>query len=143
MELSGGALAEPRTVACRPWGNSPGQYHADLGKLAQGRYQVRVAGAGKDEVSGVAAFDVRGNLREQLDVAAQPEDMAWIARESGGEVLENLDPASLASQFEEHLSRSRPERIARATAWDRWWVLTGALTLWGMAWGVRRWSGLT
>ena len=59
-----------RTVACRPWGNAPGQYHADFGRLAEGRYRVRVVGADKDETSAEAAFDVRGNLKERLDVAA-------------------------------------------------------------------------
>jgi hypothetical protein len=142
IELSGGPLARPQTTPCRPWGNSPGQYHAELGKLPEGHYQVRVGGAGKEEVSGVAVFDVRGNLRERLDVAAQPETMSWIARESGAVALDQADPSSLARQFEGYLSRSRPERTARTTAWDRWWVLLGAFALWGTAWGVRRWSGL-
>ena len=88
VELSGPALAEPQTVACKPWGNAPGQYHADLGRLAEGRYRVRVVGAAKDETSAEAAFDVRGNLKERLDVAARPANMTWIAQASGGAELE-------------------------------------------------------
>jgi hypothetical protein len=142
IELSGAAIAEPQTVPCKPWGNTPGQYHADLGRLAEGHYRLRVAGAGKEETSAETAFEVRGNLRERLDVKAQPATMAWIAQSSGGAVLEQADPGTLARQFDEHLVRSRPERIVRTPAWDRWWVLVGVFAIWGTSWGLRRWSGL-
>ena len=129
-------------MACKPWGNAPGQYHADLGRLAEGRYRVRVVGAGKDETSAEAAFDVRGNLKERLDVAAQPANMTWIAQASGGAELERAEPQDVAKLFDEHIQRSRPERVIRTAAWDRWWLLVGALALWGTTWGLRRWSGL-
>ncbi len=142
IELSGPAPAQPQTVVCKPWGNAPGQYHADLGRLGEGRYRVRVAGAAKDETSAEAAFDVRGNLKERLDVAARPANMAWIAQASGGAELEQAEPRDVARLFDEHLQRSRPERVIRTAAWDRWWLLVGAFALWGTTWGLRRWSGL-
>jgi hypothetical protein len=140
--LSGGTLSEPQTVVCKPWGNVPGQYHADLGALAEGRYRIRVEGAGKNETAAEAAVDVRGNLQERLELSAQPALMKWIADASGGRVLDSADPASLARHFEEHLVRSRPERILRTPVWDRWWMLVSALALWGVTWGLRRRSGL-
>jgi hypothetical protein len=142
VELPGSATAPPQTVDCKPMGNLPGQYQADLGRLPEGRYRVRVAGAAKDESSAEAAFDVRGNLKERLDVKARPEEMAWIAQTSGGAVLERADPRELAQKFDEHIQRSRPERIFRTAAWDRWWLLLGAFGLWAATWGIRRWSGL-
>jgi hypothetical protein len=142
LEVSGPALAKPQAVACRPGGIAPGQYHADLGRLPEGRYRIRVVGAEKGETSAEAALDVRGNLKERLELTARPELMRWIADASGGEALSSADPATLARLFEAHLSRSRPERIIRAPAWDRWWVLAGAFALWGLSWGLRRRSGL-
>ena len=68
--------------------------------------------------------------------------MKWIADASGGRVLDSADPASLARQFEEHLVRSRPERVLRTPVWDRWWMLVSALVLWSVTWGLRRRSGL-
>jgi hypothetical protein len=141
LELTGPGK-EQRTVSCQPFGTAPGQFHADLGQLAEGRYRVRVVGATKNETSAEAAFDVRGNLKERLDVAAQPANMKWIAESSGGSVLEPAEPQNLARMFDEHIQRSRPERVMRTSAWDRWWLLVGGFALWGTAWGVRRWTGL-
>ncbi len=126
VELAGPAPAQSQTVACKPWGNASGQYHADLGRLAEGRYRVRVVGAGKAETATEAAFDVRGNLKERLDIAARPADMAWIAQVSGGAALEEAGPQDVAKVFDEHIQRSRPERVIRTAAWDRWWLLVGA-----------------
>ncbi len=142
IELSGPALAQPQTVACKPLGSAPGQYLADFGRLGEGRYRVRVAGAGKDETAAEAAFDVRGNLKERLDVDAQPANMTRIAQDSGGAELAQAEPQELAKRFDEHIQRSRPERVIRTAAWDRWWLLVGAFALWGTTWGLRRWSGL-
>ena len=142
VELAGGSLPSPRIANCVPRGNFPGQFYAGLGRLPEGRYSLRVLGIDKKELSGVAAFDVRGNLAERLDVRAQPNAMKLIAQDSGGAVLETLDPQMLAQQFDQHLSRTRPERTAQTMAWDRWWVLLGAFAIWGAAWGLRRRSGL-
>ncbi len=142
VELSGAAIGKPRTIFCVPRGATPGQYHVPLGRLPEGQYVARVVGAEKDELSGVTAFDVQGNLKERLDVAARPDVMKFIAAESGGAVLEDSDVARLQRQFDEHLARSRPQRVTRVTAWDRWWVLIFAFGVWGVAWGLRRRAGL-
>ncbi len=142
VELLGGSGERPQSFSCVPRGNYPGQYYAGLGRLPEGRYSLRVLGVDKNELSAVAAFDVRGNLAERLEVRAQPDLMKLIAQQSGGAVLESPEPRQLAQQFEQHLSRSRPERTAQTMAWDRWWVLLGAFAIWGAAWGVRRRSGL-
>jgi hypothetical protein len=140
IELSGGALTQPRSVAALPSGTDPGQFRVVFGKLPEGRYTARVAGA-RDAAASVA-FDVRGNLAERLDVRAEPALMKLIAETSGGAVLDDPDPRTLAEHFDRHLVQTRPERIVRAMAWDRWWMLAVALGIWGSAWALRRWSGL-
>ena len=141
IELAGGSLDQPKLVTPEPSGSDPGQFRVPFGRLPEGRYSARVAGAAGD-VSSVTAFDVRGNLAERLDVRAQPELMKLVAEKSSGVVLDRDDPSLLAEQFDRHLSQSRPERVARTLAWDRWWILAGVLAVWGTAWGLRRWSGL-
>ena len=141
-KTSAPAAAAPRVFTCVPRGDYPGQYSAGLGRLPEGRYSLSVVGADKGDVSAVAAFNVRENLTERLDLAAQPGVMRMIAQASGGAVLETVEPGLLARHFDRHLSRSRPERTTQTTAWDRWWVLLGAFTLWGVAWGLRRNWGL-
>ena len=142
VELSGGTLERPRSFRCVRHGDYPGQYHVALGPLPEGRYSLRVPGMKKDDLSGVAAFDVRSNLVERLDVRAQPNTMKLIAEESGGAVLDTAQPHLLAEQFDQHLRRTRPDRMVQTMAWDRWWALLGAFAIWGAAWGLRRRSGL-
>ncbi len=142
VELTGGVLAQPKVFTPVPAGSDPGQFRVAFGRLAEGRYWARVAGAGAVKGASVAAFDVRGNLAERLDVRAQPNLMKLAAEKSGGGVLEDDDPARLAEKFDAHLVETRPERVTRTTAWDRWWVLAGVMVFWGSAWGLRRWSGL-
>jgi hypothetical protein len=53
------------------------------------------------------------------------------------------DPAIIVKQtFDAHQARTRPERVRRITAWDRWWVMGAILLVWGVAWGLRRSGGL-
>jgi hypothetical protein len=141
VELSGGTLEKPRRVEPVPSGG-PGQYRLGFGRLAEGHYKARVVGGPENDVSGVAEFDVRGNLRERLDVEAQPNIMRMIADLSGGEKFSGKDLKVVAHRFDEHLVRSRPARSTQSMAWDRWWVLLGVFSLWGFAWGLRRWSGV-
>jgi hypothetical protein len=142
VELSGAALDRPKLTVCVPRGNYPGQYYVSWGRLPEGHYSARVAGIEKNEVSGMIDFDVQGNLTERLDVRAQPNLMKFLADQSGGAVLESVDPALLARHVEQHLSQSRPTRTAQTMAWDRWWVLLAAFGLWAAAWSYRRHSGL-
>ncbi len=140
VKLTGKTLKQPRLLSATPVGNYPGQFRVVFGRLAEGTYQAQVVGS--TDASATTAFDVRGNLTERLDVAAKPDVLGWIARRSGGAMLEDGDPDRLARCFEEHLQQSRPQRSSRVGLWDRWWVLLGAFGLWGVAWGLRRTSGL-
>jgi hypothetical protein len=142
VELSGGPLGRPQTFACVPQGSYPGQYHVVLGRLGEGRYALRVLGAAARDPSAATAIEVRQSTAERLDVRAQPATMAMIAQESGGAVLEKVEPQLLAHQFHQYLAHTRPQRTARTMAWDRWWALTGALVVWAAAWSLRRRSGL-
>jgi hypothetical protein len=141
VELTGGDLQKPRRVTPVPSG-APGQYRVAFGRLAEGHYRAVVVGAPESDVSGVTEFDVRGNLGERLDVAAQPEVLQMIARETGGDEFSDKDLNVLAKRFDEHLLRTRPARTTQSLAWDRWWVLAGVFSVWGCCWGLRRWSGV-
>ena len=141
VELSGDALEEPRLFTPVP-SNYPGQFRVPFGQLPQGRYWARAEDAADSEVSAMSSFDVRGNLKEQLEVQARPDLMRLVADTSGGLVLDEPDPRIIAEHFEHHLVRIRPERIRRTMAWDRWWILVAALAFSGTAWGLRRRCGL-
>ncbi len=143
VTLGGTAFSKPKSFTPVPAGDSPGRYRIDFGRLPEGQYRAVVAGAGDNEVSAVAAFDVRrGNLNELLQVEAKPQQMKFIAEQSGGAILDSSDADAFAGQFDLHLSKSRPDRMSQTTAWDRWWVLIAAFSLWGVTWGIRRYSGL-
>jgi hypothetical protein len=141
VELTGGALEKSRRISPIPSGG-PGQYRIGFGRLAEGHYKASVVGGPENDVSGVVEFDVRGNLRERLDVAAQPEVMRMIAEQSGGEEFAGKDINLLAKRFDEHLLRTQPARTTQNMAWDRWWILLGVFSLWSCTWGLRRWSGV-
>jgi hypothetical protein len=118
-------------------------YQVYFGRLEAGQYQAVLADGGDTTGrSRAIAFQVRPYLGEQLDVDARPDLMRRIADESGGAVLEVVEPSAIATQFSEHLARTRPERVRRITAWDRWWVLLSVVSLWASAWAIRRASGL-
>jgi hypothetical protein len=137
------------TIVPVPFGDEPGVYRVPFGPLPEGRYSASVArsdhgpqSAEHDRSVATTAFDVRTFSGEQLDVEARPDLMARIAQETDGSVFEADDLASLEEAFRRHLARSRPERIRRLTAWDRWWALMGILAIWGTAWSLRRSAGL-
>ena len=127
----------------QPLGDDPGTYRVNFGKLKAGRYAVRPAesltGMGANVQS---AFVVRDRWDEKLYLDARPDLMKRIADVSGGQVLEQADAKSFSSQFEAHLKQSRPPKYRRIPMWDRWWILSAILLLWGCCWVVRRKSGL-
>ncbi len=142
VELRGERVEGVRSVAPSPLGEEPGTFRVVFGKLPEGRYQIRVAGTPETDATTNAAFDVRSLSEEQLDLKARPDLMERIAKESGGAVLEGSRPGDLVAQFERHREQSRPARVQRLTAWDRWWVLLAVVGLWGSTWLLRRRGGL-
>jgi hypothetical protein len=120
----------------------PGQFRVVFGKLPEGRYLARIVGAEERDTGAQTAFDVRGNFTERLDVAVRTDVMKLIAQRSGGAVLPADGVLELADKFAAHQAANMPERTLRITAWDRWWVLALVIGAWGLAWGVRRRSGL-
>jgi hypothetical protein len=142
IALTSDALDESRLVEPIPLGDVGGVFRVGFGRLPAGRYTARVQGADSDDASAWTMFDVADNLKEQLEIVARPDVMQQLARRSGGAELTGDDPQEAAARFAEHLARSRPERVTRMAAWDRWWILLGAFALWSTTWGIRRWSGL-
>ena len=146
VELTGEDGSAIQKFSAVPLGDEPGVYRVPFGTLPEGRYRAAVATAdglpGVRNSSTTVAFDVRPYSAEQLDVQARPDLMARIAEQTGGAVLAPHEAESVARQFHQHLARSRPERVRRITAWDRWWILLGVFCLWSTAWGLRRSVGL-
>ena len=124
-----------------------GTYRVAFGKLPEGLYQVRLlAPAQATAETGDAAlksvFDVRNVSTEQLDLQARPDLMARIAADSGGSPLGPDAVGQLRREFERYRTVDRPPQTTRTTAWDRWWVFVGLITVWGAAWALRRSGGL-
>jgi hypothetical protein len=144
VDLTDEGSGSSRKVPLIPVGDEPGVYRVPFGVLPVGAYRAQVTGdsVGTANSSTTVAFDVRSFSAEQLDVQARPDLMARIAEQSGGAVLAARGSVSLSDQFREHLAKSRPEKVRRISAWDRWWVLAAVFAVWGTAWGLRRSAGL-
>jgi hypothetical protein len=112
-----------------------------FGKLGEGRYQAQLAGEANDPTARTI-FEVRSHADEVLELTANAGLMRRISATSGGATISASHNDDLAKKLDEHLARSRPERISKATAWDRWWVLAAVFAIWTTAWGLRRASGL-
>ena len=132
-----------QTVQPIPVGEELGVYQVFIGALPVGHYQTQLETVEAGEpVTKSVHFDVRPDLREQLEVSARPDLMQRIAEISGGEALAPADLGTLAEKFNTHIEQSRPVQYQRNTAWDRWWVLTAVLVIWSVTWGLRRRTGL-
>jgi hypothetical protein len=125
-----------------PAGDEPGTFRVSFGKLPEGRYQARIAGAPPEDAGAKTVFDVKLLSEEQLNLAARPDLMKRIADDSGGVALENDGVDTIERKFDEHMEKTRPAAIRRTTAWDRAWVLAAVLALWGITWAMRRSGGL-
>jgi hypothetical protein len=121
-------------------GDDPGVYRVSFGRLPPGQYEARVADSGPAGPS--ARFDVRAPVREQLELAARPDLLGKIAEDSGGAVLQSGSGHEVIGLFDAFQHRTRPERVRRVSAWDRWYVLLGVMGVWMVCWGIRRSGGL-
>lgn len=140
--LSGDVLSEPRTISPTADSEGLGIYRLNFGELPEGRYQASIAGRPAEKSGSQTVFDVRRLMEEELDLKARPDLMARISASTGGADLKGNAAGDIAAALTSHLERARPERIRRIAAWDRWWVLVGTLSVWVIAWGLRRNSGL-
>ena len=136
------ASGKPRTFTCVPHGDYPGQYYAGLGRLPEGRYSLNVLGPTRANCrpwppSTCAKTwpnvwtSSRGAGRDEADCPVQRRRRAGLVRAATAGPAFRPAPEPLPARTH-----------AQTTAWDRWWVLLGALTLWGAAWGLRRNWGL-
>jgi hypothetical protein len=140
--LPEGADKPAQTVKPVPAGDEPGTFRVGFGKLTEGRYQARIAGANNEDAGAKTLFDVKLLGEEQLNLAARPDLMKRIAQDSGGAAIEDDNLASIENQFNQHMEKTRPAAIRRTSAWDRAWVLIAVLALWGITWALRRSGGL-
>lgn len=132
-----------RSIQPIPVGDELGVYRVFIGTLETGHYQTQLETVedGKSVMKSVH-FDIRPDLREQLEVSSRPDLMRRIAEVSGGMALGLDELRTVADSFDTHIQQSRPVQYRRKPAWDRWWVLVGLLIIWSVSWGLRRRSGL-
>lgn len=140
VQLNGGGMN--RTEAATPIVDAPGSYRVSFGKLPEGRYTARIAGAKADDPASACVFDVRNASDEMLNLSANPQLMARVSAETGGAVLDDASAEEIARRFEGHLNQVRPPAVQRICAWDRWWILAAVLALWTVSWFARRSGGL-
>ena len=87
-------------------------------------------------VTTLAGFMVRAEGDEAVAVAARPDLMAELARETGGRLL---DENSVAKVLGDLSSRSVDVTWKRAVpVWDRWWILVPLLLVIVAEWLLRR-----
>ncbi|MCW1886323.1 glutamine amidotransferase [Luteolibacter flavescens] len=112
----------------------------------QGGYVPRIAGdvtiearyknAEGTPVTTLAGFHVQATGDEAVAVAARPDLMADLARETGGRIL---DEKSAGQVLGELSSRSVDVTWKRAVpVWDRWWILLPLLLAITAEWLLRR-----
>ena len=140
--LTGDDAGGARQIAPSPLGEEPGTFRANFGKLPEGRYEARIVQEGRESTASVVVFDVRKSLDERLNLKPRPDLMARVASETGGKVLTGSEAKTIVQGFREHLARSRPPRVSRTEAWDRWWCLGGVVIVWTLTWVLRRRGGL-
>lgn len=143
VELLADGSSEPRGARPVPAGDEPGTYRVNFGKLPEGRYHARVAGAPGDDAGVKTVFDVKLLGEEQLNLAARPDLMKRIADDSGGVVLASDDEVGkIAKVFDEYMEKAHTTAVRRVTAWDRAWVLLVVLGVWARTLVLRRSGGL-
>ncbi len=132
-----------QTIRPIPVGEELGVYQVFAGIMPVGQYKMQLTTTEDGTpVTRSVQFDVRPDLREQLEVTARGDLMQRIAELSGGGVLSADNASDIRERFQEHIQQSRPVQYQRIAAWDRWWVLAGLLSLWTTTWALRRRTGL-
>jgi hypothetical protein len=142
VELTSDKLPHAETIAAIASGDEPGAFRVGFGRLEPGRYTARVVAAPAADPAAQTVFDVRPDIRELLQLDANPALMKRVAEASGGAALESASPDEVSRHLEKYLAASHPEQIRSTAAWDRWWVLAAMFGMWSATWVVRRSSGL-
>ena len=142
VELTSDRLAHPQTISAVASGDEPGAFRVGFGRLEPGRYTARVVAAPAADPAAQTVFDVRPDIRELLQLDANPALMKRLADASGGAALESASPEEVSRHLEKYLAGSHPEQVRTTAAWDRWWVLAAMFGMWSATWIVRRSSGL-
>ena len=112
-----GPVARGAIFAQRPGGRQ--ERTVGRGRLRRARKPGRTSGP------------PRGAGRDEADCPVQRRRRAGLVRAATAGPAFRPAPEPLPARTH-----------GETTAWDRWWVLLGALTLWGAAWGLRRNWGL-
>ena len=84
VELTSDKLPHPETISAIASGDEPGAFRIGFGKLEPGRYTARVVAAPASDPAAQTVFDVRPDIRELLQLDANPALMKRLAEASGG-----------------------------------------------------------
>ena len=125
-------------VEPRPRGES---FVAEAGPFAPGTYRVTL----KNNVGKPAELsqnvEVVSASVEKRELSADPETMRKLAETSGGAVVDANDVARMPEMVK-RWEAARELSHRQQTVWDRWWIMTAMLCLFGAEWWLRRREGL-
>lgn len=120
-----------------------GRWDAIFSLKKPGTYRVELSGVNEESSGGVySTLSVRAPPAENDNRSADPAFLAKLAESSGGrliteneleQVIRNLEPANRPMD---------PNKAEWAPLWNRSWLLSLLLLLFGMDWFIRRRNGL-
>jgi len=120
-----------------------GRYEAMLGGLAQGDYELRVAGegAGGQQQGVMLPLHVERSVeREVADLSAEPSVLEKLSSSSGGATLPLEQVGRIPDKLAE--ARERQPRMTEQPLWDSPYLFVFVLACLGLEWGLRKGFGL-
>jgi len=104
-----------------------------------GTYRLELAGP---ESPPCATLHVKAPPTERDETSANPEFLRQLAEISGGAVIAEQDIANTVAALEPPPEAVDMNRAVWVPLWDRWWLLCGMLSFFGIEWFTRRRNGL-
>ena len=130
------ATALPATDGGREWA-------AVIAPTEPGRYEIRVADPSRPgKLEGEATLNVTAPPSEADDLRPDPESLATLARESGGQVWALADLEKLAAQLWQRDSAIVHGKPRWEALWPKWWIAALVTLAFGAEWWIRRREGL-
>ncbi|HEX8295593.1 MAG TPA: hypothetical protein VF593_04800, partial [Chthoniobacteraceae bacterium] len=138
-----GQPAGEASATLLPAGEGGREWAAILSPDQPGRYEVRVADQAKPErEEGEATLTVIAPPQEADDLRPDPESLATLARESGGQVFSPEQAEQLARQLWPSTADAARGQAQWEALWPRWWMAVLLGLAFGGEWWMRRREGL-
>ncbi len=129
------------TVQIEPRAGGAGHYHAQVGPLRPGAYQVTLVNNIGRPTELTTTVRVAPSTIENRVLSADRATMQRIAETSGGQVVDADDVANLDTIVRRWQARQQLAERKRSL-WDRWWILALIVACLGGEWYLRRREGL-